>query len=279
MSKTVGLIIASGFAIFWILKNLRGVFVNSSTKNGLELGIRRANYFAVTLLFLIGPFSTVLGLEQLVGEVRREMTWVPVKGFVTGHVAAGKYKGRNQYRTRFHFRTSAETGEVDHEVLDPTGRTNPPDVSQEIEVLYDPSNPDQAIIDSFGTRWLFSIASLSIGSLCLFLAIGAALQISRLQDLKNLAKPSPQTGSGDGKLIAVKRNRLLSLKRNPNFRLVVQYQDLAGRTHIAESEPIWGMNPEMWVNRAIDVPLTLDRVNPARAWVRVADYYRVCKNG
>lgn len=279
MSKTVGLIIASGFAIFWILKNLKGFFAKPLPEQGVETGVRRANYFLIGLFFLMGPFCIAMGFDQLVTEIHHQLDWVPAKGFVTEHIPSRIYKGRQQYRARFHFRTSKETGEVDHEVLDSNSQSRPPDVAREINVLYDPSNPDVAIIDDPVARWFLASVLLFLGGLFLILGGGGALEVSRLQSLRSLTRPSPQNGPGDGKLIAVKRSWFLSMKHAPCYRLIVSYQDLAGRKHVTASEPVWIVNPDTWAKKEVDVPLTLDRVDPSRAWVRVADYYRSCKNG
>lgn len=277
MSKYVGLIVVVFFALYQLSKLYRRYANKTVAPQEIRIGIRRTNYVLTGLFFLMGPMFLLMGLKHLYNEVQYQMDWVPAKGFVTEHVPGELYRGRQKYNARFHFQTSKETGAVDHEVLNHEATENPPEISSPVDVLYDPSNPDHAIIDSFRLRWLLPFAFTGFGSVCLMFAIGAALQISKLQDVGKLARPASNVGPGDGKLIKVKRNFFLSLKNSPSYRLIVSYQDLSGRKHIAESEPIWYIHPDRWANKDIDVPLAIDRSNPSRAWVRVNDYFRACR--
>lgn len=119
--------------------------------------------------------------------------------------------------------------------------------------------------------------SLLIGSIFGGWALVAGSLILKFNSLSSLAAtPNPASGPGTGTLHAVKKNFFLSLRHAPSWRLVVEYKDLHGNTHFANSEPIWDTNPTTWAKENIPVPLFLDRADSSRAYVRLDAYFAAC---
>jgi len=119
--------------------------------------------------------------------------------------------------------------------------------------------------------------SLLIGLIAGAWAAVAGAQILKFNSLSSLAAtPNPSSGPGSGTLHAVKKNFFLSLRHAPSWRLVVEYKDLQGTTHLANSEPIWDTNPTTWAKESIPVPLFLDRSDSSRAYVRLDAYFAAC---
>lgn len=119
--------------------------------------------------------------------------------------------------------------------------------------------------------------SLLIGLIAGAWAAAAGSLILKFNSLSSLAAtPNPLSGPGTGTLHAVKKNFFLSLRHAPSWRLVVEYKDLKGTTHFANSEPIWDTNPTTWAKENIPVPLFLDRADSSRAYVRLDAYFAAC---
>ncbi len=277
MQKYIGLAVGLAFAAYWIYKNIRRV--KATEIKSIPTGVSRWSYLIVGLFFLISPFILTIATERLITEIRHQMTWQSSTGFITEHVADGHRKGRTAYRSRFHFQTTAETGQVDREVLNQENSITPPAISSPIKVLYNPSNPDEAKIDNWIERWLVGTVLILVGVFLLFFAIMAALQIMKLQSLQNLSRGnSSLAGAGEGRLQSVKKNFFLSLRHADSWRLIVEYTDLAGRKYVAQSEPIWEYHPDGWAKKEIPVPLTIDRADSSRAWVQVELYFQRCRS-
>lgn len=275
MSKIFGLVVALGFLGYFVYKRMRMPKVTEA--QSVPTGVRKLSYILVGIFLLAGPIVAATAGEKLIVEAGRQATWIPVDGVVTGNVETHSSKGRVAYLVRFRYQAQA-TDVVAHETLDTSStKSSPVPEGSVIKALYDPEYPDIAIVDDFMQRWGVSLILLVVGGFLLFYAAGGALQIMKLQSLRELARPGPHAGPGVGKLNAIKKNFFLSMKNQPSWRLIVEYKDMAGRTYTAHSEPIWEYHPETWVKRELDVPLAIDRANPARAWIRVQDYFRACK--
>lgn len=275
MSKYIGLAVAFIFFASWLYKKLRPGKLREV--KSIHTGVSRWTYIIVLVMLFIGGIFLPFGISQLTAEVQRNMEWTPSTGFVTELVAEGTNRGRPTYRARFHYQTSPETGAVDHEVLDANRSQRPPRVSEPIKVLYDPSNPDVATIDSFEMRWSQPLVMLIFGIATLGFALITIYHIVRLQSLSQMAKRGANVGAGEGKFIKAKKNLLFSLRGHPSWSLFVEYTDLANKKHLAKSEPIWDFHPDTWAKPEIPVPLAIDRSNYDRAWVRVQDYFKACQ--
>jgi hypothetical protein len=277
VSKYIGFAIAFAFTAMWIYRKLRPAKI--AEIKSIPTGVSRFTYLITFVMIFVGGILLPMGVGDLIQQVEYQQDWEPSKGFVTELVPSGTNRGRTTYRARFHYQTSEATGSIDHEVLDPRTSEHPPSVSSPIAVLYDPSNPDNAIIDSFQARWLIPMLLISIGLICLSYAIVSIYLIVRLQSLSRMAAFGINVGKGDGRLVRVNKNFFLSLKNKPSWTLIVEYTDLANKKHIAKSEPIWDFHPDTWAVEAVPVPLSIDRSDSSRAWVRVQDYFLACRNG
>lgn len=279
MSKYIGLAIAFAFFATWVYRKLRHLrhFKGGELKS-IPTGVSRWTYLLVLILILVGGIALPISVGQLVAEFDRQQSWVKATGFVTEHVASGTYRGRPTYQTRFHFQTSLAQASEDHAVIDPAKSEKPPAVSSSIKVLYDPSNPRRAVIDSFQKRWLMPILLCAVSLICLWFSLGAIVRIVKLQSLAKLRIIGPHAGLGHGRLLRSEKNFFLSLRNKPSWSLVVEYTDLANRHYLARSEPFWDFHPDAWTNESILVPLSIDRQDPAKAWVRLQDYFLLCRS-
>ncbi|CAN5420887.1 hypothetical protein BH10BDE1_BH10BDE1_28320 [soil metagenome] len=279
MSKYIGLTVAFLFFASWLYKKLRPGKLREI--QSIRTGVSRWTYIVVLIMLFIGGIFTPFGIIELTTEVQRNMEWTSSTGFVTELVAEGTNRGRPTYRARFHYQTSPETGAIDHEVLDVNRSQRPPRVSDSIKVLYDPSNPDIAMIDSFQMRWFLPLVMFLVGIATLGYAVTTIYHIVRLQSLSQMAKRGGSVGAnvgiGEGKFIKARKNYLFSFRGQTSWSLVVEYVDLANKKHIAKSEPIWDFHPDTWAKADVPVPLAIDRSDYDRAWVRVQDYFKACQ--
>lgn len=275
MVKQIGLLIALGFAIYMIFQ----FFVRTKNKvtGNIPTGVNRMTYFLVAFFLFIGPLVLVIGATKLFGQIQVQRDWIPAKGFITEHVESGKYKGRPTYRARFHYRTSEDTGSVDHEVLNPEAQTRPPEVSKAVDVLYNPSSPDRAIIDDTFDRWGLCLALTIAGVFLIFFAIGAILQILRIQRSKKISRGGAAITRADGRFVRSKKNFFLSHRHSAAWSLSVEYQDMSGRRYLIESEPVWQFDPKNWAKPEVPVPIMINRANPSESWVLVQEYYTACE--
>ncbi len=246
----------------------------SQEAKSIPTGVSRWSYLSIGSMLLFGPLLLIMGGGKVLSEIAREINGSKTTGVVTGHNSDGTYKGRPAFLAQFKFDDAAK---VSHFAVDSESETHPPAVGSAVEVIYDAKAPENARINNFQARWIFPGALLSGGIFFLVFAGGGALQILRIRLLKEISRPSAQVGPIEGRLVRWKKNFFLSQKNRPSWRLIVEYQDLAGRTFITESEPIWQYNPEVWAKKTVPVPLYLDRANPSRAWIRVQDYFIACK--
>jgi len=275
MVKQLALTLAIGFAFYMAIQFIRRA--KNKVTGTIPTGVSRITYFLVVLFLFVGPFVLVIGSTKLFDQIQVQLDWVSAKGFVTEHVEAGKYKGRTTYQARFHYRTSEETGSVDHEVLNAEAQTRPPEVSKAVDVLYNPSNPDQAMIDDAFGRWGASFALTIAGIFLIFFAGGAVLQILRIQRSEKVSRGGTAIARAEGRFLSSKKSFFLSLRHSAAWILSVEYQDMSGRKYVIQSEPIWQFDPKKWAKSETPVPIMINRMNPAEAWVLVQEYYTACE--
>lgn len=276
MVKIAGLIFAALAALFWVRARLAILKTPLTKAQSVPTGIRRATFFSIAILSILGPAILIYGGRDLLIELQRAQTWLPAIGTVAHLEEAGVHKGRTQYRVAFTF--TDQNGET-RSALSTERLTSPPPPGSTIAIHYNPDNSTEANLNNlfyrFGMPSLFTL----VGLVLLGFAVMAGREVLRLNALKTLATSSPlkPTRLIEGRLIKSKKNIFLSLKHQSCWQLHVEYHDQAGRRFSAVSEPIWERNPSEWSNRDIPVPLIIDSSTPARAWVQVHEYFKSCQ--
>ncbi|MBK7890732.1 MAG: DUF3592 domain-containing protein [Bdellovibrionales bacterium] len=276
MVKIAGLIFAALAALFWVRARLALLKTPLTKVQSVPTGVKRATLISIGVLSILGPAVLIYGGRDLLIEVARAQTWLSAVGTVAHLEDAGVHKGRTQYRVAFTF--TDQNGET-RSALSADRLTSPPAIGSHVAIHYNPANSTEANLNNpfyrFGMPSLFTL----LGLVLFGFAIMAGREVLRLNALKPLATSSPlkPTRLIEGRLIKSKKNIFLSLKHQSCWQLHVEYHDQAGRRFNTVSEPIWERNPSEWSNIGIPVPLILDSSAPARAWVQVQEYFKICQ--
>ena len=147
--------------------------------------------------------------------------------------------------------------------------SNPPSyhVGEKVEVLYQPTAPRSACLNSFFSLWggpailggIGTISSLIGGGIFL----GSALSLKKKLWLKTNGIPV------EAQIKSVGLNTSLEVNgRNP-FRIAAQWQDPdTSKVYIFESENLW-FDPSPYIDRQM-VTVLIDRNNPKRYWMDVS---------
>jgi hypothetical protein len=132
---------------------------------------------------VLGPAGMVLGCLALVWPVlaywsqrRFEKTALRATGVVQELTAE---RGGRKLRTTFYFpvvRFTTAAGDV-VSVKSKTGRSGGYRIGQALQVLYDPDDPANAVIDAPWSRWL--IVAVALFMAVLFFAVGAGALLSQ----------------------------------------------------------------------------------------------------
>jgi len=150
--------------------------------------------------------------------------------------------------------------------FDSASGSNPPhyQVGETVPVVYPPSNPYQAKIDSFFSLWGGAVILAGLGSL--FFVVGAAIIVApRLQkrgDDRLMHEGVPVQADFQ----QVDRNTEVTVNgRNP-FRIVCQWQDpTTTQVHVFESHNVW-FDPSKYIQQK-EIRVFIDRSNPKRYYV------------
>jgi hypothetical protein len=137
-------------------------------------------------------------------------------------------------------------------------------VGERVTVLYDPTMPEAAKIDSFLDKWFLPVLLGGMG--LVFTAIGQALLWTRLlrsrrnEWLKRHGRRTPTRFQG------VSRNNSVEVNGRSPYRILTQWLDPAtNAVHAFQSEDIW-FDPTEFVRRdTLDV--LIDPANPKRYWM------------
>lgn len=135
------------------------------------------------------------------------------------------------------------------------------EIGESVELLYDPSEPRNAHIDSFTQNWFVSLILGSFGSIFLLgslvFVVPEALAGSRRTRLEKRGQAVP------ARLVEVRRNPLSTRNNVPAWQLVCQWQNpSSGAVHLFYSEDLW-FDPQPFVQLE-SLLVRIDPKNPRR---------------
>jgi hypothetical protein len=150
--------------------------------------------------------------------------------------------------------------------FDSRASSNPPSyqVGETVPVLYLPSNPYRAKIDSFFFLWGGPVILASLGSF-FFLIGGGFIATARLQ--KRTDNRLMQEGVPvQAEVQQIDLDKDISVNGRHPFRVVAQWQDpTTAQIHVFESHNVW-FNPSKFIKHN-QVRVFMDRSNPKRYYV------------
>jgi hypothetical protein len=137
-------------------------------------------------------------------------------------------------------------------------------VGDQVEIYYDPKNPERARIHSFMELWGLAAILGGMGSLFSALALGV---FGRLIFLARMKKWLLQNGRPiEAKVSQVRLNTSIRVNgRNP-WVIDCQWEDELGRVHVFTSEWLW-FNPSEWVPQGSTIQVLIDPAKPKRHFV------------
>ena len=208
---------------------------------------------------------TIVGLGLLIGSI---FAYQNSKSFIEGAtttegVVTELIRSRSSdsnsdyYKPVFEFMTSK--GET-VEIISSTG-SNPPSYSEgeKIKILYMPSDPQSAKIDSFTSLWLLPLILAIIGGV--FFIIGGLLVIMiKLKNKKEqyLLKHGEQIETN---FQNIELNKSLEINgRNPYYIISQWLNPVTSELHIFKSNNIW-FDPSDHINEQ-SIKVFIDRNNP-----------------
>lgn len=141
--------------------------------------------------------------------------------------------------------------------------TNPPafEMGEWVNLYYDPQNPADARIDSFGQNWAGSLIVGGIG--VVFLLIGLALVlpplIGRLRGASLLTTGTPV----QAEVVDVELNEGLSINGRSPYRIVAQWLNpQTNKLHVFRSANLW-FDPGPYISDSL-VTVMIDPARPKR---------------
>ncbi|MDP5241313.1 DUF3592 domain-containing protein [Uliginosibacterium sp. 31-16] len=141
--------------------------------------------------------------------------------------------------------------------------SNPPsyDQGEDVEVLYDPANPDKASINGFFALWGVVLIMGSLG--LLFFAIGAGIWFAAWRSGSSAANLRESGQAVQAEFLRVEEIGHLEVNgRNP-WRLVAQWLNpQTGKLHVFYSENLW-FDPAAHIHQK-HVRVFIDPANPKR---------------
>ena len=217
-------------------------------------------------LHLAGAAFVVAGIGLLAGGLlwfRSTAHWVrgasSAPGRILGFVQTSR-EGKDLYYPLIAFE-SADGRRI--EFRSKIGRERPTyRVNDPVEVLYDPRKPDEAVIRSFSSLWLFPgiLTAIGLG----FAGISAAVCLRlRREDTRSLAEQERRQEEtawlrSSGRKLTLRADRVSLDTRSSRdgrhpYRIICRWRDPeTGQPHVFESESIW-FNPQDYIREAIDV--------------------------
>ncbi|MDP5240807.1 DUF3592 domain-containing protein [Uliginosibacterium sp. 31-16] len=144
--------------------------------------------------------------------------------------------------------------------------SNPPayEEGEKVEVLYSPSKPDDARINSFFSLWGGALIVGGLGSI--FFAVGAGLWLIVLRGTRREARLRKLGHVVEAAYLRVEKNTSLELNGANPWRIVCQWQDpKTTKLHMFFSQNLW-FNPESRIDRQ-SIPVFIDPLNPQSYFV------------
>ncbi|HLP90335.1 MAG TPA: DUF3592 domain-containing protein [Nostocaceae cyanobacterium] len=136
-----------------------------------------------SLFALAGSLCTALGIKISIDTHSFLNTAIPTQGTVTDFVRRSSTKNSKTYYTYYPL-IKFTTKEGEPTKFESSSGSNPPAYTkgQQIDILYNPQDPQSAMINSWWDIWGFSIITTSLGSV--FALSGGGLIIFSLNTFK-----------------------------------------------------------------------------------------------
>jgi hypothetical protein len=159
-----------------------------------------------------------------------------------------------------------ETPERESVTFHSSVSSSPPsfDVGESVEVLYDPANPSDAVIDSFWQVYLVPIILGGIGGV--FFVVGGGLLLAQIASRRKRARLLASGRRITATIASVDLNTSLAVNGRHPYCITSQWVNPdTGQVHVFRSEGIWFDPSSHLTAETIDV--LIDPVNPRRYYV------------
>lgn len=141
------------------------------------------------------------------------------------------------------------------------------DVGDSVELFYDPSEPQNAHIDSFVQNWFVSLILGGFG--LLFMLGGLVFLVPAALAGKRHARLKHRGQAIQARFLEIRRNAFSTLNNVPAWQLVCQWQNpISGEVHLFYSEDLW-FDPQPYVDREL-LQVHIDPENPRRYSVDIS---------
>ena len=217
--------------------------------------------------FAFGLLFAGIGGWNLLSDQKLADTGTVAQGTVVAMSSSRDSDGGTTYRPTVEFFDKNGTR---HEFTSSVS-SNPPSFSrgEKVEVIYDPTAPGKAIIDSFSTRYLLPLIFGGMGSL--FALVGAGLVFAFFRR-RRVIDQLKRTGIPiEAKFVECYRDTSTRINGRSPYRVVGQATHPAtGRLQSFKSEPIWLDLSEQLTGKTIKV--LVDPVRAKRHYVDLTEW-------
>lgn len=175
--------------------------------------------------------------------------------------------GDTTYRPRVAF--TDEAGQR-HVFVGRIGSSPPSFVRGEaVDVIYDPANPERAIIDSFGQRHLFPLVFGGLGSL--FAAVGIGILYAVIRRRRTIERLKHQGLPIHADFVDCYYDTSTKVNGRSPWRVTAQaIHPATGKMHVFKSEPIWANLDDMLQGKHLRV--LVDPANPKLYYMDLSEY-------
>jgi hypothetical protein len=191
---------------------------------------------------------------------------VPAQGIVIDF-SRSQSEGSYSYHPVVKF-TTQEGGEM--EFISPTGRNPSPfKVNDAVPVLYDPKNPKNAQINTFGELWVEVLILGGLGILFTLIALGVVIFMIRKKNLIAWLKSHGDVVQTD--FVQVEENGSVSMNGRHPWRIVSKWRNPEdNKEYEFQSEDIWTDEPPV-VAAGQKIEVYIDPKNPKRYFMDIHD--------
>ena len=219
------------------------------------------------ILWVLGGVFFVIGVGLLFGGV----SWWRANAAFAAHAVAGEGTVSDLLYRRSSGSGSSNKGGTYVPVIDftaPNGSrihitgssgSNPPAYSRgdKVKLLYDPANPEKAVIDSFGERSAGPLILTGLGAV--FALVGGGVLFARARERKQRKWLAQNGMRVQARLTGVDYDTSLTVNNRHPWRLLAQWQHPATQAvHTFRSDPIW-FDPTPYAQRdTVEVVLNAD---------------------
>jgi hypothetical protein len=129
---------------------------------------------ALGMLFVVltGVVLIAIGNWLRTNTERDLRTMKPARGVVVELKASQDSDGSDVYSPIIEFRPNSDADPIRFRQPQSTSRNLAPNIGTEVEVLYDPADPERARVNSFTDLWLLPLVLIGSGVLVILIDIG-----------------------------------------------------------------------------------------------------------